>query len=207
MGRVIFYIDGFNLYYGLKSKSWKRYYWLDVERLANRLLRPGQTLAATRYFTARVVSSEPRDAGKKTRQDAYLGALATLPGVSIHYGDFARTRRHCRVCDSTWWVYEEKMTDVNIAVKILSDANADRFDTAVIVSGDGDLTGPVKEVRTLYPDKRVVIAFPPGRHSANLRNAANRNFTIGRSALRDSQFPDVIIKPDGYPLSRPVEWE
>lgn len=25
--RVIAYIDGFNLYFGLKSKGWKRYYW------------------------------------------------------------------------------------------------------------------------------------------------------------------------------------
>ncbi len=29
MGRVMFYIDGFNLYYGLMSKSWKRCCWLD----------------------------------------------------------------------------------------------------------------------------------------------------------------------------------
>ena len=31
--RVIAYIDGFNLYFGLKSKGWKRYYWRDLERL------------------------------------------------------------------------------------------------------------------------------------------------------------------------------
>ena len=98
------------------------------------------------------------------------------------------------------------MTDVNIAVKILSDANAARFDTAVIVSGDGDLTGAIEEVRTEYPDKRVIIAFPPGHRSDNLRNAANGHITIGRDALRDSQLPDVIIKLDGYPLARPVEW-
>ena len=28
--RVAVYIDGFNLYYGLKSKGWSRYYWLDL---------------------------------------------------------------------------------------------------------------------------------------------------------------------------------
>ena len=206
MGRVIFYIDGFNLYYGLRSKSWKRYYWLDVERLAETLSLPDQTLAATRYFTARVVSGGPRDAGRKMRQNAYLDALATLPGVSIHYGYFVRKRRRCRVCDSSWTSYEEKMTDVNIAVKILSDANADRFDTAVIVSGDGDLTGAVEEIRTLYPDKRVVIAFPPGRHSDNLRNAASGHLTIGRDALRDSQLPDTVVMLNGYPISRPDEW-
>ena len=82
----------------------------------------------------------------------------------------------------------------------------DRFDTAVIVSGDSDLTGPVEEIQTRYPNKRVVIAFPPNRHSVSLKNAADAHFTIGRNALRDSQFPDTVVKPDGYPLSRPDRW-
>jgi len=38
--RVIAYIDGFNLYFGLKSKGWKRYYWLDLSELCLRLLKP-----------------------------------------------------------------------------------------------------------------------------------------------------------------------
>ena len=29
--KVIVYVDGFNLYYGLKKNlRWRRYYWLDV---------------------------------------------------------------------------------------------------------------------------------------------------------------------------------
>ena len=152
------------------------------------------------------MSTGLRDAGKKIRQDAYLDALATLPNVSIHYGDFARKRRRCRNCNSSWWVYEEKMTDVNIAVRILSDADADRFDTAVIVSADGDLVGPVQEIRTRYPDKRAIIAFPPGRRSNNLRNAANGYIAIGRDALRDSQLPDTVVASNGYEISRPASW-
>ena len=27
---VICDIDGFNLYHGLRSKGWKKYYWLDL---------------------------------------------------------------------------------------------------------------------------------------------------------------------------------
>ena len=50
--RVITYIDGFNLYFGLKDSGYRRYYWLDVERLAENILRPGQELLAVKYFTA-----------------------------------------------------------------------------------------------------------------------------------------------------------
>ena len=98
------------------------------------------------------------------------------------------------------------MTDVNIAVELLSDAYDNRFDTAIIVSGDSDLTGPVGSVRTRYPDKHVIVAFPPGRHSVDLNKAASASFTIGRKKLRDSQLPETVVRTDGYVLTRPARW-
>ena len=44
MERVITYIDGFNLYFGLKTKGWKRYYWLDLQKLTMNLLKVNQKL-------------------------------------------------------------------------------------------------------------------------------------------------------------------
>ena len=55
MERVAVYIDGFNLYYGMRSKGWQRYYWLDLRSLSSRFLRPYQKLETVRYFTAKVV--------------------------------------------------------------------------------------------------------------------------------------------------------
>ena len=54
MQRVRMYVDGFNLFYGLRARGWRRYYWLDLHRLAENLLRPGQRLDAVRYFTSRL---------------------------------------------------------------------------------------------------------------------------------------------------------
>ena len=82
MERVVVYIDGFNLYYGLRSRGWRRYYWLDLRRLSENLLRPRQVLAAIRYFTARILP-EPDDRDKPVRQSMYLEALATLPDLQI----------------------------------------------------------------------------------------------------------------------------
>ena len=98
------------------------------------------------------------------------------------------------------------MTDVNIAVELLGDAQDDAFDTAIIVSGDSDLVRPVQAVRARYPDKRVVVAFPPGRTSAHLGKVATAAFVIGRKKLEDSQLPDQIVKSDGHVLTRPREW-
>ena len=52
MKRVIAYVDGFNLYFGLRAKGWKRFYWLNIRKVSEHLLRPDQTLAATNTATA-----------------------------------------------------------------------------------------------------------------------------------------------------------
>ena len=205
MQRVAFYIDGFNLYYGLRSKGWRRYYWLDLRAMSENLLRPGQRLVSVRYFTARV-APQPGNIEKPVRQNTYLEALATLQDLHIHYGYYVPKEQHCSICRATWQTFDEKMTDVNIAVELLGDAQDDVFDTAIVVSGDGDLASPVRAVRERYPAKRVVVAFPPGRHSAGLRSAATTHFTIGRDVCRDSQLPGLVTTPDGYTLIKPPEW-
>lgn len=205
MQRVMVYVDGFNLYFGLKSKGWKRYYWLDLRRLSENLLQADQALAGVRYFTARI-SARAGNPDKPKRQATFLEALETLPDLHIHYGHYLAKRRKCFNCGATWDTHEEKMTDVNIAVELLGDAQDDRFDTAIIISGDSDLTGPVHAVRQRYTNKRVIVAFPPERDSVQLRKAATAAFRIGRKKFKDSQFPEHVTKADGFVLQCPPEW-
>ena len=206
MQRVIVYVDGFNLYFGLKSKGWRRYYWLDLRRLAENLLRPEQRLIAVRYFSARI-SARPGDTNKRKRQTTFLEALETLPDLHIHYGHYLAKPQRCHTCGATWVTHEEKMTDVNIAVELLGDAQDDSFDTAIILSGDSDLTTAVQAVRRRYRDKRVIIAFPPDRDSVQLRKVATTAFRIGRKKFKDSQLPERVSKADGFVLERPKEWQ
>ncbi|MDE0099833.1 MAG: NYN domain-containing protein [Truepera sp.] len=201
--RVTTYIDGFNLYYALKTKGWQRYYWLDLHRLSENLLRPWQRLVAVHYFTARVLGNP----NKSKRQNTYLEALATLANIQIHYGYFLLKDRTCDQCGATWQTYEEKMTDVNIAVRLLDDAQDNVFDTAIIISADGDLAGPLRAVRGRYPRKRVIVAFPPGRYSDNLQGVATTSFHIGRRKLHGSLLPNRVAKSDGYILTRPSKWK
>lgn len=213
MQRVAVYIDGFNLFYGLKSKRrgrrgkrWPCYYWLDVRRMSENLLIESQKLVSVRYFTAQV-NPEPRDPDKPKRQSDYLQALTTLPDVHVHFGNFILKKLRCPKCGTVRTAYEEKMTDVNIAVKLLGDAQDDVFDTAMIVSADSDLAGPIVEVRTRYPDKRVVVAFPPDRNSLQLRKIASGYRSIRRNTCRNSQLPRAIRLPNGYSVTRPSDWD
>ena len=203
--RVTTYIDGFNLYYGLREKDLRRYYWLDLVRLSENLLKPGQRLVAVRYFTAGVFA-EADDPEKALRQNTYLDALTTLPALRVHMGYHTVKGRRCPSCGATWQTYEEKMTDVNIAVELLGDAQDDLFDTAIIISGDGDLASPVRTVRERYPGKQAIVAFPPGRHSNGLRSVASASFPIGRRILSKSLLPEQVTRADGFVLKRPPTW-
>jgi hypothetical protein len=89
---------------------------------------------------------------------------------------------------------------------MLSDAFADQFDTALLISADSDLTTPIQQLRKLFPNKRVIAVFPPGRSSFDVRNAADGTFTLGEANLRQSQLPPQVTRPDGFVLQRPAHW-
>jgi len=104
-------------------------------------------------------------------------------------------------------VPNEKMTDVNIAVEILKDVYQNEFDAALLISADSDLVPPVKTVRELFPNKRVVVASPPGRYSIDLAESANKSFVISRRNIAKSLLPEEIEKADGYILRCPSLWK
>ena len=52
--RCLVYVDGFNLYFGLRAGKLKRFYWLDIHALCANLLVAGQQLVGARYFTSRI---------------------------------------------------------------------------------------------------------------------------------------------------------
>src|SRR5699024_1486950 len=84
--KVYVYVDGFNLYYGcLKGTHFK---WLDIAKLCG-FLFPRDKVAKIKYFTALVkIRDNDSDHDKPNRQQIYLRALRTIPGLEIIYGMF-----------------------------------------------------------------------------------------------------------------------
>ena len=201
--RAIVYIDGFNLYHGLMQARLGSSRWLDLSAMSRLLQGENRQLELVRYFTARV-RDRPRDA---ERQSVYIDALRSRGGVEIDFGFFLRKNDiECSRCQNSWPDYEEKKTDVNIAVRLLNDALDDRFDVALIVSGDSDLVPAVESVRTRYPDKRLIVAFPPKRRSVDLEIAAHASFGILNSQIRASRLPNPVVTPEGIALRAPTGW-
>ena len=99
------------------------------------------------------------------------------------------------------------MTDVNIAVEILADAFQDSYDKEIIISADSDLSGPIRKIKKIFPDKKIVLAFPPARYSFILEKIAHASFTIGRKKFAESIFPEEVKKTDGFILHKSDKWK
>lgn len=200
--RVLAYIDGFNLYFGMREAGFDRCRWLNVKKLVEDLLQPNQELVGIKYFTSRV-SNNP---DKQKRQSTYIDALSSLD-IEIIYGNYQDGSEECHRCGHIWRTAKEKMTDVNIATAMIVDAYCDQYDMAMLISGDSDLTPPIKAIHRLISQKRVFMAFPPKRHNSSMALVARGSMIIGRKKLVDAQFDEEVISKTGYKLKIPVEWK
>lgn len=207
--RTNVYIDGFNLYYGcLKGTPYR---WLDLRALCDGLF-PGHEIQRIRYFTAKV-SARPSDPSQPARQEAYLRALQTLPGVSVHLGHYLMHAvmmplavppptgsPMVRVLKT-----EEKGSDVNVAAYLMLDGFKGDYEQAAVISNDSDLKTPIELVREeLKLPVGVVfpISKPNRRASQELMAVAKFQKSIRASLLARCQLPPVV----GGHIHKPAEW-
>ncbi|WP_176737797.1 NYN domain-containing protein [Micromonospora inyonensis] len=210
------YIDGFNLYYGMKNKYGRKHMWLDVIELV-RQLRPKDDVKRVRYFSA-IVKGEPAAA---QNQLDYIEALKTRNGVllDVHLGRFKdRTIRDCRRCGQpytcrcgrTFTSFEEKGTDVALGAMMVADAALGVADTTLLISADTDLIPALVAVRHVSPQQRIYLAMPPGNTRASRYQAAIGGlvaFPIAETALRRAQLPAIVAhSTTGRSYTRPAKW-
>lgn len=176
--------------------------WLNIRLLAENLLKPNQEIKEIKYFTSSV-SNNP---DKQKRQTLYIEALETQD-IKIYYGHYQRGKTECNRCGNIWASFNEKMTDVNIATQMLSDAYQDNFDIAMLISGDSDLVPPIRTIHESFKNKRVFVAFPPKRSNNSVSLVSKGSLTIGRKKIQDSQFTSEVQKKDGFIIKKPDIWE
>jgi hypothetical protein len=215
MSRVIVYVDGFNLYYGCLKDT--PYRWLDLGALCQRLL-PRDEVVGIKYFTALSTSapwkaSQPK---KSASQRIYLRALQTLPDLTIHLGTFlshAVTRRLVEPPSRGTpfrevWHTEEKGSDVNLASHLLIDGFRARYELAVVISNDSDLTEPVRLVRTeLGAPVGILNPHPSRSWELSPANLPSGSFykPIRPGALKASQFASTLRDRHGA-FKKPSGW-
>lgn len=229
--RVMAYIDGFNVYYGLKNASrdadrlhvrnggavkdclGRSLYWLDMQRVILDLLVADEQCVGIKYFSAPrkvpkrcPIRNKQRLIESNARQMTYFDALRTLPLIELRLGWYSEKSPYtCEACQHQTPRWEEKTTDVGIATSMVVDAYEDRFDTALVLSADADLVPPVQAVQAR--GREVIVAVFPGRTRADrLLALVKIKRVIEIADLRNRVLPEAIDRPGLRPLECPPHW-
>lgn len=202
--KVIFYIDGFNFYYGLKSQKWKKYYWLDMVKFCEQFLRPHQELTEVNYFSA----TPNNNRGKYDRQDLFFSANKVNPKFNLHLGKFLEKKITCKQCKGSFITHEEKETDVHIATNMIGNVVLGKCDVSVLISADSDLIPPINFINEYDPTHKIFVYFPPNRFSNDLKNKAHSTLFLKGYAVKfdTSIFPDKVTLANGHIIERPAKW-
>ncbi len=218
MARTIVYIDGFNLYYrALRGGAHK---WLDIAAMSAAALPSTCQIEQINYYTAHV--SGRTDPGAPSRQHAYLRAIATLPNVVIHFGNFLVAQRWAGLVQppdfrpritlpagpppevAYVWKTEEKGSDVNLGVHMVRDAFRGRFDLAAVLTNDTDLVEPVRIV-TQELGMEVTLLTPSPKPATSLVAVASHVRHI-QPYIGPCQLPDPVPVPGKRPITKPASW-
>lgn len=177
--RTAFFVDGYNLFYGLLAGT--PFKWLDLPSLLQHVLhvqQPESQVASISYYTAGVKPDlASRGVLSKQAQDTYIRALKAQ-GVEVHFGRhrlepgraprFVDKRTPASRSDQVdIWQLEEKETDVHLAISMYRLANKqgnapveDRIDQIVLVSADTDMAPALRALREDFPRLQIGVILP-----------------------------------------------
>jgi len=120
-------------------------------------------------------------------------------GVNVTLGEFRSKLVDCKAtCGLPFPVPVEKQTDTNIAISLIDFA--DRYDKAILLTGDSDQVPAVKLLKRLYPEKKIAVLVPIGRGAKELQQVCDETFKMTEAQLAACQLPNPIaVMKDGKP--------
>jgi len=182
--RVIVFIDGNNLFHA--ALECQGTYEINIHKLALALCNKNRGLEQIRYYYSPFIATVNQNT--YLQQQQYVQKISKIPNIFIVLGRYEK--RHLLipksvykrinscpnkcVSDAELEGYVEKLTDVNIAVDMLIMAVENKYDTAILVSGDADFVPVVRIVKSMKGKKVQVAAFENSlRKCYHLKNEAS----------------------------------
>ena len=173
MERVSVFIDGANFLYGLRSIK-ERYtnFKFDFENYVKAIVGK-RNLVDVYYYDASLKSS--KDPSLFKEQQAFFLRLTKIPFKVI-----ICRRQKSTLLDGTE-TFRIKEDDIRLALDMLRDAYENKYDTVLLISGDGDFVPVVEYVK--LKGKSVENYFFEGRVSLGLLNKCKVSYPIDKKIV------------------------
>lgn len=169
--RVIIFIDGSNFYHSVKDTFElfpDEVEDVEVFKKLLEFLKRNRMLICAFYYNAPLDISYDKEI--YSRQQRFFDRLNNIPGLKVVRCRLRKIKKGDKV------EYRVKGDDIKLTVDMISGAYENQYDTAIIVSGDGDFKPAVDKVRKL--GKRVENAYLPISRSSALSTACNESYSL-----------------------------
>lgn len=176
MKRVAVFIDGNNFYFGLrklygKDKSLKQFNFLKFAEF----LAKENKIYDIFYYNAQLDREQNPD--KYESQKQFFDSLRKIP--RFHLILCKLLKRNITGTGKFYYIIKED--DIHMAVDMVEKAEENKFDSAIIVSGDGDFVPAVKAVKR--KNKEVENVYFKNSSSRNLQNCCDSSFELTKEIL------------------------
>ena len=138
--RVVVFIDGSNLYHILKNKFGLTNNLEEFDYAGFcELLTEKRQLIEIRYYSAKLDINKNRE--KYSKQQSFFDKLSKQPQFKVILCRMQKSKENGKL------IYKVKEDDIHIAVDIVSGAYENNYDTAILVSTDGDFVPAVEKAK------------------------------------------------------------
>jgi uncharacterized LabA/DUF88 family protein len=169
--RISIYIDGANFVYGMKSLSPKYSdYHFNFEEFIKKIVGENDLIDILYYNASLKQAVNPR---RFKEQQKLLARLKKITKCKV-----ILCKRQKRFNKDDEEYYTIKGDDINLALDMLNDAWENKYDKAILFSGDGDFAPLLKYVKNKNKKVEVISFFELA--SKNLLNEADKFIFIDR---------------------------
>jgi len=176
MKSISIFIDGNNFYHGLRSiygkdKSLKDF---NFGKFIEHLSR-SRKIVEIFYYNAKLDKSHDKD--KFESQKEFFDKLALIPKLNLILCKLLKRK----IKGTKKYYYVIKEDDIHMAVDIVEGAYENKFDIAIIISGDGDFVPAVLSVKK--KEKEVENIYFKKSSSRNLKNHCDYSLELTKKIL------------------------
>ena len=174
--KVSIFIDGNNFYHGLKYlyKNSRKFIDFNFEKFCEYLSNK-RTIVNVFYYNASL--DKTKDFEKYKSQQRFFEKLKKVPNLRLILCKLLKRK----IKDTNEYYYILKEDDIHMAVDMIEGVCDNKFDTAILVSGDGDFVPAVNSVKKR--GKQVENVYFKNSSSRNLKELCDKSVELTKERL------------------------
>jgi uncharacterized LabA/DUF88 family protein len=187
--RVTLFIDHSNVWHRLAEmqnvdKRWIK--WYNPQELVIELARGRQIIKVNFYCApppSYLLQGEQKYQDMYWKQMSYYEEIKKLPNLEVKYARVSGVKGDLH----------EKNLDTQLSTDLIIQATSNQYDTAILLSNDGDYVSAVEAVKQL--GRRVELVYFPQRLSWDLRKMCDMAIRARINFFKELKFSVTVKTP------------